>query len=142
MDRIEIARQIAFELHTQAVVAGDDPRHPYAFVLAEAERRKINVEGTAPGAKILDGGRAKYTPEDALILHENVGTPFEQAFLVAHEIGHAELGDALNLRETSIQRGLLNPLRSESIALLTIAPVNGVKFRWIFSLVNFCSHAL
>ena len=93
MDRIEIARQIAFELHTQAVVAGDDPRHPYAFVLAEAERRKINVEGTAPGATILDGGRAKYTPEDALILHENVGTPFEQAFLVAHEIGHAELGD-------------------------------------------------
>jgi superfamily I DNA/RNA helicase len=93
MDRIEIARQIAFKLHTQAVAEGDDPQQPYAFVLAETKRRKIDVEGTAPSAKILDGGRAKYTPEDALILHENVGTPFEQAFLVAHEIGHAELGD-------------------------------------------------
>lgn len=39
------------------------------------------------------GGRASYSPDEALILHENVGTPFEQAFLVAHEIGHAELGD-------------------------------------------------
>ena len=33
------------------------------------------------------------SPEDELILHENAGTPFEQAFLVAHELGHVELGD-------------------------------------------------
>ena len=32
-------------------------------------------------------------PQDALILHDKRGTPFEQAFLVAHEIGHSELGD-------------------------------------------------
>ena len=46
----------------------------------------------------------RYSPEpgpvlvldDRLILHENVGTPFEQAYLVAHEIGHAELGDDPN----------------------------------------------
>ncbi|HEY3789583.1 MAG TPA: UvrD-helicase domain-containing protein, partial [Urbifossiella sp.] len=41
----------------------------------------------------LDGARAVFIPRDRLILHENVGTPFDQAFLVAHEIGHVELGD-------------------------------------------------
>jgi IrrE N-terminal-like domain len=42
---------------------------------------------------MLNGGRATFIPDATLILHENVGTPFERAFLVAHEIGHVELGD-------------------------------------------------
>jgi Zn-dependent peptidase ImmA (M78 family) len=42
---------------------------------------------------MLNGGRATFIPDAAFILHENVGTSFEQAFLVAHEIGHVELGD-------------------------------------------------
>jgi IrrE N-terminal-like domain len=93
MDRVELARQIAAGLHTQAVARGGNPLHPYEFVVAEARRREIDVEPTAPGATVLNGGRATFIPDDALILHENVGTPFEQAFLVAHEIGHDELGD-------------------------------------------------
>jgi superfamily I DNA/RNA helicase len=93
MDGIELARQVAADLHTQAVARGEDPHHPYTFVLAEAKRRDIDVEKTTPGAAVLDGGRATFIPSDALILHEKVGTLFEQAFLVAHEIGHVELGD-------------------------------------------------
>ncbi|XGV94668.1 MAG: UvrD-helicase domain-containing protein [Leptolyngbya sp. BL-A-14] len=93
MDGIELARQIAATLHTQAVARGEDPQHPYAFVVAEALNRDIDVEPTTPGAAVLDGGRATFISSDALILHENAGTLFDQAFLVAHEIGHVELGD-------------------------------------------------
>ncbi|MHA6821388.1 UvrD-helicase domain-containing protein [Ralstonia pseudosolanacearum] len=93
MDAIELARQIAASLHVQAVGRGIDPWDPYAFVVAEAKRRDLDVEKVACGAAILDGGRAKLVAGDSLIVHENTGSAFEQAFLVAHEIGHAELGD-------------------------------------------------
>ncbi|WP_404790615.1 UvrD-helicase domain-containing protein [Altericista sp. CCNU0014] len=94
MDRIEIARQIAADLHAQAVARGENPLHSYAFAVAEATRREIDVEKTAPGAAMLNGGRATFIPDAVLILYENIGTPFERAFLVAHEISHVELGDA------------------------------------------------
>lgn len=93
MEGVELARQVATDLYVQAVLRGLDPWQPYEFVMAEAARRGLEVETTAPGAAVLDGGRATFVPEDRLILHENVGTPFEQAFLIAHEIGHVELGD-------------------------------------------------
>lgn len=93
MDGIELARQVAADLHTQAVARGEDPQHPYVFVVAEAKRRDIDVEKATSDASILDGGRATFIPNEALILHENIGSLFEQAFLVAHEIGHVELGD-------------------------------------------------
>lgn len=80
-------------MHAEAVANGHDPWEPYAFAKAEAERRGLDVEVTAQGAAVLDGGRALFVARDGLILHEDVGTPFEQAFLVAHEVGHAELGD-------------------------------------------------
>ena len=96
MDGVEVARQSAAHLHAQAVARGLDPWRPYEFVVAEAERRGLDVEPTARGAAVLAGGRAVLVPDDRLILHENVGTPFEQAYLVAHEIGHAELGDDPN----------------------------------------------
>lgn len=93
MDTIELARQVAARLHDQAVARGEDPRSPYDFAVAEAKRRDIGVEPTNLGAALLNGGRATFISDEALILHENVGTPFDQAFLVAHEIGHVELGD-------------------------------------------------
>jgi superfamily I DNA/RNA helicase len=93
MDGVEIARSVAADLHRQAVENGDDPWRPYEFAIAEAKRRDIDVEKIAPGAAMLNGGRATYIADDALILHENRGTPFDQAFLIAHEIGHVELGD-------------------------------------------------
>lgn len=93
MDAVELARQIAADLHRQAVANGHDPWRPYEFVIAEAQRRGLDVEPTAAGSVMLDGGRATVVAADCLILHENIGTVFEQAFLVAHEIGHIELGD-------------------------------------------------
>ena len=93
MDAVELARQTAAELHAQAIARGLNPWQPYEFARAEADRRGIDVESIAPGAPLLNGGRATFSPKDQLILHENVGTPFQQAFLVVHEIGHAELGD-------------------------------------------------
>ena len=88
MDAVELARQIAADLHRQAVANGHDPWRPYEFAIAEAQRRGLDVEPTAAGSVMLDGGRATVVAADCLILHENIGTVFEQAFLVAHEIGH------------------------------------------------------
>ena len=93
MDAAELGRRRAADLHEQAVTIGLDPRQPYAFVIAEAKRRGLDVEKASPGASLLDGGRATYVPADGLIIHENIGTEFDQAFLVAHELGHVELGD-------------------------------------------------
>lgn len=93
MDATEAARQVAAELHERAVATGADPWSPYDLALREARRRDIEVELASSGAVILNGARATYSPVDRLIVHENVGTPFEQAFLVAHELGHVELGD-------------------------------------------------
>ncbi|WP_018240832.1 UvrD-helicase domain-containing protein [Ensifer sp. BR816] len=93
MDSVELARQVAAELHAQLVESGADPWSPYDFVVTEAKRRGIDVEPTAAGAAVLNGGRATFIAADDLILHQNVGSSFERAFLVAHEIGHVELGD-------------------------------------------------
>ncbi|RWJ60439.1 MAG: ImmA/IrrE family metallo-endopeptidase [Mesorhizobium sp.] len=93
MDGVELARQVAAELHARLVALGADPWSPYDFAVAEAKRRGIDVEPTAVGAAVLNGGRATFVAADDLILHESAGSRFEQAFLVAHEIGHVELGD-------------------------------------------------
>lgn len=93
MDAVELARQRASELHAQAVAAGHDPWHSYEFAVAVARRRELDVEETAKGGAMLNKARATFIPSERLILHENVGSVFDQAFLVAHEIGHVELGD-------------------------------------------------
>ena len=91
MDAIELARQRAAELHHAGIRRGNDPLLAYEFVLAEAEEQGYVVEGIVPGAAMLDGGRAKLFKD--LILHELKGSSFEQALLVAHELGHVLLGD-------------------------------------------------
>lgn len=93
MDSVELARQVAAELHARLVASGADPWSPYDFAVAEAKRRGIDVEPTAAGAAVLNGGRATFVAADDLILHESASSAFEQGFLVAHEIGHVELGD-------------------------------------------------
>ena len=92
MNGVEFCRQVAAKLHADAVAKGFDPWCTYEFAVEEARRRGIDVEATSPGASLLNGGRASYIPRDQLILHENIGSVFEMAFLVAHEIGHAEFG--------------------------------------------------
>jgi superfamily I DNA/RNA helicase len=94
VDAIELGRRRAADLHAAAVARGLDPTDPYAFAVAVAKDRGLDVDTANPGAAVLDNGRATLIPEDDLIVHENVGSPFERAFLVAHELGHHELGDA------------------------------------------------
>lgn len=94
MDAIELARRRAAVFHADAVACGLDPTTPYAFAVAVAKACGLDVEATNPGALSLDNGRATLVSADDLIIHENIGSLFEQAFLVAHEIGHYALGDA------------------------------------------------
>ncbi|MDT8870743.1 ImmA/IrrE family metallo-endopeptidase [Komagataeibacter rhaeticus] len=93
MDAGEIGRQTAAALHAAAIGRGANPWEPYALAVAEAKHQGLRVNACAPGSHVLDGGRATYDPEDRLIIHEDAGSAFDQAFLVAHEIGHVVLGD-------------------------------------------------
>jgi len=110
MDAVEVARQIAAELHTSLVEAGGDPWNCHALVVAEAARRNIDVEPAVAGAAVLDGGRAIYVPKDRLIIYERCATHFEEAFLIAHELGHVELGDDVD--PDSIADIQIDPMRA------------------------------
>ncbi|WP_320534489.1 ATP-dependent helicase [Robbsia andropogonis] len=94
MDAVELARQRAADLHNQAAQRGLSPWSAYEFAVKEACHQGFDVEDVTPGGAMLDGGRAKLMPSSALILHEKKGSLFERALLVAHELGHALLGDA------------------------------------------------
>lgn len=95
MDVVELARQEAASLHRSALEKGFDPTKPYEFVRKIAsELRDLDVEDASPGASILNGSRATLSPKDHLVIHERCATEFEQAFLVAHELGHELLGDS------------------------------------------------
>lgn len=94
MDSIEIARQTAVRLHAEAVARGLNPFNAYDFAVEEARFQGYTVEDMLPGSAMLDGGHAKILPNEQLILHEKKGSSFERALLVAHELGHAKLGDA------------------------------------------------
>ena len=120
---------------------GGDPWRPYDFAVAEANRRGLDVEADAPGAAVLDGGRATLVAADNLIVHENAGSPFDQAFLVLHEIAHAELGDdpeGERARSKSIRRAPPSLRRSASIASSTTAGGSGARSRWTCSRANSC----
>ncbi|TPG04136.1 ImmA/IrrE family metallo-endopeptidase [Rhodanobacter glycinis] len=94
MDGVEIGRQIAEALHLAAVAAGDDPWSPLALAVAQVKRNGLTADPSQAGAKGLNGGRACYIPIAALILYEDSGSQFDQAFRIAHELGHIHLGDS------------------------------------------------
>ena len=108
MDSLEISRQRAEKLHDEAVAAGHDPWKPYAFALAEAKRREIEVGKVAKGDIRLFGGRAIYDADAFLILHEDAADEFANAFLIAHEVGHVEFGGQTESSATSD----VDPLRA------------------------------
>lgn len=125
MDAVELARQIASDLHARAVALGDDPWRPYEFAVAEGRRRDLDVESTAKRASLLNGGRAAFIASERLILHENVGSIFDQAFLVAHEIGHVVLGDD-SVDEVAVE---IDPERSADAAPVGLDRVVGYGSR-------------
>lgn len=91
MDAIEVARQEAAKLHQAALARGSDACTLLRFVTDEAEWRGIDVYALPQGDPQLNGGRALYDSQAGMILYEDVGSDFDKAFLIAHEIGHVEL---------------------------------------------------
>jgi len=97
MDRIEVIRARAAELHDVRIGKGGEPAKPYELAQAEAASRDIEVTRLPVGHTQLHGGRALYKPAPGVILHEATGNTFMDAFLVAHEIGHAEFGGTVEI---------------------------------------------
>ncbi|SIR00360.1 Superfamily I DNA or RNA helicase [Shewanella morhuae] len=120
MQAVELAREAAAVLHDQAVAAGHDPSKPYEFAVAEADRRGFDVESIKKGSPSLRGARARFFPMEKFILHEKCTTLFEQAFLVAHEIGHAELGDGI---EEDDQGYTIDPTRTSEASPMGVGRV-------------------
>lgn len=110
MDSIELGRQKASALHALTIDAGHDPWQPLSFVLAAVAGKGLTAESCSPGAAILRGTRATFVPDDRLIIFENAENDFLKAFLIAHELGHAELGD--DRVELAQEPLLIDPARS------------------------------
>jgi superfamily I DNA/RNA helicase/Zn-dependent peptidase ImmA (M78 family) len=93
MDGVEIARRRAAEISRELVSKGSDITKPYQLALAAADAAGVEVQKVDKGSPMLNGARAIYDPITPLIMHEATGSDFDDAFLVAHEVGHVELGD-------------------------------------------------
>ena len=88
MDATEAARREAERIHQAAVAEGDDPWSLLEFVSREAARRDLDVYALAQGDSALKGGRAVLDRQAGCILYEDIGSAFDHAFLIAHELGH------------------------------------------------------
>ncbi|MBO6689939.1 MAG: UvrD-helicase domain-containing protein [Henriciella sp.] len=97
MDRIEATRARAADLHAERTSKGGDPTNPYEFALHEARDRDIEVRKLPAGHPQLTGGRALFQRHAGVILHEDTGSAFLDAFLVAHELGHDEFGGLVDI---------------------------------------------
>ena len=92
MDAIEATRQRAASLFCEAVAAGAPENDLFERVVWEARRRDLEVKSFPKGHDMLRGGRALFDADADLILHEETGSRFEDAFLIAHEIAHHVFG--------------------------------------------------
>ena len=101
MDGIEVARRRAADINAELIAKGADVRQPYQLAIAASDRAGVEVQSVAKGSAILNGARAIYDPDMPVIIHEATGSDFEDAFLVAHEVGHVELGDRTQRYEAS-----------------------------------------
>jgi superfamily I DNA/RNA helicase/Zn-dependent peptidase ImmA (M78 family) len=94
MDAIEAARQEAERIYYAAISLGDKPEGFLDLVQREASRRNLDVYAVMAGDPQLKGGKATFDSQAGIILFENVGSDFDQAFLIAHELGHVVLEGA------------------------------------------------
>ncbi len=104
MDATEAARREAERIHQAAVTSGDDPWDLLELVSREAARRSLDVYALSKGDSALKGGRAVLDRLAGCILYEDLGSPFDRAFLIAHELGHFVLeGDAQNVVTVEVE---------------------------------------
>lgn len=104
MDATEAARREAERIHRAVVASGEDPARLLEFVRRAAERRDLDVYGVSQGDSQLKGGRAVFDSQAGVILYEETGTEFDQAFLIAHELGHVVLeGGALDVVTVQVE---------------------------------------
>jgi len=88
MHAIEAARQEAERLHLAARDSGSASYNPLGLAISEAESRDIEVYAVPKGDPQLKGGRAIFDSQAWMILYEGVGSEFDKAFLISHELGH------------------------------------------------------
>ena len=91
MDKFETIRQSAAELHLEVAGAGADAIDSLAFAEATAKHLKIECNRLPPADPLLKGARALFDSQGGMILCDSTASPTEQALLIAHEIGHAQL---------------------------------------------------
>lgn len=103
MDATEAARREAESIHQAAVEKGDDTSNLLEFVNREAARRDLDVYELTQGDSALKGGRAVLDAQAGCIPYEDIGSEFDRAFLIAHELGHFVLEDgAHNVVTTTV----------------------------------------
>jgi DNA helicase-2/ATP-dependent DNA helicase PcrA len=95
MDATEAVRREAERIHQAAIADGDDPWNLLELVSREAARRDLDVYALAEGDPALKGGRAVLDRQAGCILHEDIGSAFDRAFLIAHELGHFVLEEGV-----------------------------------------------
>jgi Zn-dependent peptidase ImmA (M78 family) len=93
LDAIELGRQRAATLHDELIGLGCSLWRPLALATRECERRGIEVTAIDRGSPLLAGASAAFDPRTRSIKHERTGNDFDDAFLIAHELGHVTLGD-------------------------------------------------
>lgn len=93
MSAVELGRQTASRLHSEAVSAGAVAFNPMELVAKVAGALEVCLEDLDPSAPQLQSAQALYDPGARTIFYPSGADPFWAAFLIGHELGHVCLGD-------------------------------------------------
>jgi len=91
MDPFDPIRRRAAELHELLVREGADPWQPLDLAKRAAAHLRLELAWLPPGDLALNGAHAVFDDQAGLISCASSGDPGQQALLVAHELGHAEI---------------------------------------------------
>lgn len=91
MYSFETIRRAAAQLHYEIASQLSDPLDPFAFVKAATDHLGLELYSLPSGDLSLKNAHALFDEQSGAILYENRGSTKQQALLIAHEIGHAQL---------------------------------------------------
>ena len=92
MGGIEIARIRAAALHGGLTADGADSWSPAALVAALAQKVGVRIIPVPKDDPRLEGSEGVWDPDTRYVYHALSGNVFRDAFVAAHEIGHAVIG--------------------------------------------------